>query len=137
MKKYSTPLLSLDLGSRLLMQQLRFHSSMILQEHCTGHNHFLKFCRKSYWGPGNMSNRDLILRFMYFHFISFLFFNSKKYSNMWNIEWRNSHKTPSMHILCLFVDLLHPINVKTAKPIWPEFFVGPHMTQRILLFMGG
>ena len=26
---------------------------------------------------------------------------------------------------CLFV-CLYPINVKTAEPIWPNFFVGPH-----------
>ena len=32
-----------------------------------------------------------------------------------------------MYILCLSVSL-YPKNVKPAKPIGPNFFVGPHMT---------
>ena len=33
------------------------------------------------------------------------------------------------YTLNVMVFLLHPINVEIAEPIWPKFFVGPHMTQ--------
>ena len=31
--------------------------------------------------------------------------------------------------VCLFVFFLYPIDVKTTEPIWPNFFVGPRVTQ--------
>ena len=35
--------------------------------------------------------------------------------------------------VCLFV-CLYPINVKTAEPIGPKFFVGHHMTPGKLVY---
>ena len=40
-----------------------------------------------------------------------------------------------IYILCLSVWMsvcLYPINVKTAEPIRPKFFVGPHMTPGLV-----
>ena len=45
-----------------------------------------------------------------------LFFNKRSYDLNLN-----------MHFACLSVHL-YPINVKTAEPIGPEFFVGPRLT---------
>ena len=42
-------------------------------------------------------------------------------------DGREASSKASVYILCLSV-CLYPINVKTAEPIGPKFFVGPCMT---------
>ena len=65
------------------------------------------------------------------NFLCFLFFNVHK-DNMFTIQIEDGREAPFkpslyINLACLTVRF-YPINVKTAEPIGPNFFVGHNVT---------